>query len=99
MDIIHRVRYSTKGGHCYAKRYHPPLAAGQPAYHRTGGAAGRGNVSVQLYPQLLRQCAADHVPAVLLGDRSAENVYRRYRPERCRQPQSGAAAHGGTVFR
>ena len=34
---------------------------------------------VQLYPQLLWQCAADHVPAVLLGDRSAENVYRRYR--------------------
>ena len=31
--------------------------------------------------------------------RSAENVYRRYRPERGCQPQSGAAAHGGTVFR
>ncbi len=36
----------------------------QPAHHRACGAAGRGNVFVQLYPQLLQQCAADYVQAV-----------------------------------
>ena len=82
-----------------AKRDHAALAAGQSAHYGASGAAGRGDVPVQLHPQLLQQRAADHVPALFLGDRSAEGLHCRHGLQCGGQPQHGAAAHGGTVFR
>ena len=82
-----------------AKRDHAALAAGQSAHYGASGAAGRGDVSAQLHPQLLQQRAADHVPALFLGDRSAEGLHCRHGLQCGGQPQHGAAAHGGTVFR
>ena len=82
-----------------AKRDHAALAAGQSAHYGASGAAGRGDVPAQLHPQLLQQRAADHVPALFLGDRSAEGLHCRHGLQCGSQPQHGAAAHGGTVFR
>ena len=82
-----------------AKRDHAALAAGQSAHYGASGAAGRGDVPAQLHPQLLQQRAADHVPALFLGDRSAEGLHCRHGLQCGGQPQHGAAAHGGTVFR